>query len=117
MIRFKQSELEALAECTGTGAMEWLAGAEDSVSYLKANTESDELVIYASARSVLIHGVLAPTFKVTPPDRQDLLHGSFPMVDDCWTIQRVWGGGQGHRMHLEPPLSHRAANHLKTARS
>ena len=61
MIRFKQSELEALSECPSTGATEWLAGAEDSVSYLKSNTESDELVIYASAKSVLIHGVLAPT--------------------------------------------------------
>jgi hypothetical protein len=105
MRRFKKSELEALTECPDQGAVEWLAGAEDSVSYLKVNAENDELVIYASAQSVLVHGVLAPTSKVTPPDGHDLQHGSFPMADDCWAIQRVWGGGQGHRMYLEPPLS------------
>lgn len=104
MIRFKQSELEALSECPSTGSSAWLAGAEDSVSYLKANAESDETVIYASARSVFVHGVLAPTFKVTPPDVHNLQHGSFPMDDACWTIQRAWGGGEGHRMYLEPPL-------------
>lgn len=75
------------------------------MSYLKANSESDDLVIYASAKSVLVHGVLAPTSKVTPPDGYDLQHGLFPSVDDCWAIQRVWGGGQGHRIYLEPPLS------------
>lgn len=105
MRRFKKSELEALSVCPDPGAVEWLAGAEDSVSYLKTNSENDELVIFASAKSVLVHGVLALTSKVTPPDAHDLQHGSFPGVDDCWAIQRVWGGGQGHRMYLEPPLS------------
>lgn len=105
MRRVKQSEVKALSECPTTGATEWLVGAEDSVSYLKANAENDEMVIYASGKSVLVHGVLAPTAKVTPPDGKDLQHGSFPTPDDCWAIQRVWGGGQGRRMYLEPPLS------------
>lgn len=105
MRRFKKSELEALIVCPDQGAMEWLAGAEDSVSYLKANAENDELVIFASSKHFVVHGVLAPTFKVTPPDPYDLQHGSFPRVDDCWAIQSVWGGGQEHRMYLEPPLS------------
>jgi len=105
MRRFKKSELEALTECPNLGVAEWLAGAEDSVSYLKVNAENDELVIYASAKSVLIHGVLAPTSKVSPPDGHDLQYGSIPFADDCWAIQRAWGGGQGHRMYLEPPLS------------
>lgn len=105
MSRFKQSELEALSECPNTGATEWLVGAEDSVSYLKANAENDETVIYASGKSALVHGVLALTSKITPPDGHDLQHNSIPMLDNCWTIQRVWGGGQGHRMYLEPPLS------------
>jgi hypothetical protein len=104
MTRFKQSELEALNKCPDESASEWLIGAEDSVTYLKVNAENDELVIYASAKSVLIHGVLAPTSKVSPPDEHDLQHGHFPATDDCWAIQRVWGGGQGHRMYLEPPL-------------
>lgn len=104
MTRFKLSELDVLNECPAEGASEWLTGAEDSVTFLKSNAENDELVIYASAKSLLIHGVLAPTSKVTPPDGQDLQHGHFPGTDDCWSIQRVWGGGQGHRMYLEPPL-------------
>ncbi len=102
---FKKAELEALAECPKKDTGEWLNSAEDSVSYLKVNAENDELVIYASAKSVLIHGVLALTSKVTPPDGHDLVHGSIPMPDNCWIIQRAWGGGQGHRMYLEPPLS------------
>ena len=55
MRRFKKSELEALTECPDEGASEWLTGAEDSVSFLKVNAENDELVIYASAKSILIH--------------------------------------------------------------
>lgn len=105
MRRFNQSELEALHDCPDDGASDWLTGAEDSVSFLKVNAENDELVIYACAKSVLIHGVLAPTPKITPPDKHDLQHGHFPGPDDSWAIQRVWGGGQGHRMYLEPPLS------------
>src|SRR5678815_695366 len=105
MKRFDISELEALAECPDQRAAEWLTGAEDSVAYLKVNADNDEPVIYASARSVLIHGVLALTSKVTPPDGNDLQHGSFPMTDDSWRIQRVWGGGEGHRMYLDPPLN------------
>lgn len=105
MRRFKKAELEAFCECPDQGAMESLNGAEDSVNYLKSNAEKDELVIYASGKSVLIHGVLALTSKVTPPDGSDLQHGSFPDLDDCWVIQRAWGGGEGHRIYLEPPLS------------
>jgi len=102
---FKKADLEALCECPDQGALEWLLGAEDSVNYLKSNAENDELVIYASGKSVLIHGVLAPMPQVTPPDGHDLQHGSFPDLDDCWVIQRAWGGGEGHRIYLEPPLS------------
>ena len=105
MNRFIKSEIEVLNECPADNAEEWLVRAEDSVSFLKVNAETDELVIYALGKSVLIHGVLALTSKVTPPDGQDLQHGDFPMPDECWTIQRAWGGGQGHRMYLEPPLS------------
>lgn len=105
MNRFKLPELESLSECPSAGSKEWLVGAEDSVSYLKANTLADEQVIYASGKSVLVHGVFALASKVTSPDGHDLQHGIFPMADDCWAIQRVWGGGEGHRMYLEPPLS------------
>ncbi len=105
MSRFKQSELEALSECPEADAMDWLDGAEDSVSYLKENSKCDELVIYACFGSVFVHGVLAPTAQVTPPDGHDLQYGRFPMPDDSWGIQHSWGGDQDCRMSLEPPLS------------
>jgi len=83
----------------------WLVNAEDSIAYLKLSAESDDIVIYASGSSVLVHGVLAPTANLTPPDGDDLQNANIPMPDDSWCIQRVWGGGMGHRMYLEAPLS------------
>ena len=79
--------------------------AADSVNYLKTNALNDEIVIYASASSVLIHGVLALETKVTPADGADLQDNNMPMPDDSWAIQKVWGGGQDHHIYLEAPLS------------
>ena len=53
----------------------------------------------------MIHGALALKSNVTPADGADLQDSDMPMPDDSWTIQRVWGGGEGHRMYLEAPLS------------
>lgn len=83
----------------------WLLDAEGAIEFLKNNATCEELVIYASAGAVLIHGVLAPTAQVTPADQTDLL-GAHVMSDDSWCIQKSWGGGQGHRIYLEPPLTH-----------
>lgn len=102
---FKISDLQALSKYPNSGIIDWLVSAEDSVSYLKNNIDSDELVIYACGRCILIHGVLALTSKVTPPNGNDLHHSVFPDVEDCWTIQTSYGGVEGHRMYLEPPLS------------
>lgn len=102
---FKIAELKVLAELPNEGSAKWLVAAEDSVSYFKTNAKSNEIVIYASASSVLVHGVLALTAKVTPPDGADLQNHNMPMPDDSWAIQKVWGGGEGHRMYLEAPLS------------
>lgn len=113
MKRLKLSELEAISECPSTGAAEWFLGAKDSVSFLKANSNNDEIIIYASGRSVLIHGVLVPTANVSPPDKNDLQYGDFPALDDSWAIQRVWGGGEGHRMYLEPPLNSSGSKSFK----
>jgi hypothetical protein len=100
---FKLTDLKALSELPGDGGDEWLTAAEDSVGYLKMNATNDEIVIYASASSVLIHGVLALTTQVTPPDGADM-QDAMLMLDDSWAIQQVWGGGKGYRMYLEPPL-------------
>lgn len=100
---FKLADLQALAEKPEKDDTAWLAGAEDAIAYLKENAGKDEIVIYASGNSVLIHGALALAKNVTPPDR-DALQNMYMMLDDCWKIQKSWGGGQGHRIYLEPPL-------------
>jgi len=102
---FKITELKALNEIPKADPASWLVSAEDSVAFLKANSANDYIVIYASGSSVLIHGVLALKEKVTPADGADLQNSNIPMPDDSWCIQRAWGGGEGHRIYLEAPLS------------
>lgn len=86
----------------------WLGAAEDSVAFLKSNATREEMVLYASGPSVLIHGVLAPTSRVSPADPDDLM-GDFIDAEASWCIERAYGGGQGHRIYLEPPLrTHRS---------
>jgi hypothetical protein len=89
----------------------WLEGAEDSVSVLKDNLKADEILLYASGPHLLIHSVL--TFKeiVEVPDHEDLDRAHI-MPDDAWCIQRSYGGGEGHRVYLEPPLSNPGCNSL-----
>ncbi len=106
MRSFKITDLQALAEKPEKDDAVWLAGAEDAIAYLRANAGNDEIVIYASGNSVLIHGALALAKNVTPPDG-DALQNMHMMLDDCWKIQKSWGGGHGHRMYLEPPLDGR----------
>lgn len=104
MRRFDGKALHSLAWAPETDSVAWLRDAEASVDFLRDSATRDELVIYASGGAVLVHGVLAPTAQVTPADHNDL-RGAYVMPDDAWCIQRAWGGGEGHRMYLEPPLS------------
>lgn len=105
MQRFDEKAFGSIARAPEAGKAEWLLRAEDSIAFLKGNAQRDEIVIYATSDAVLIHGVLAPTAQVTPADQSDLLR-AFVMPDNSWCIQRVWGGGEGHRIYLESPLSH-----------
>jgi hypothetical protein len=105
MEKFDEKAFREIARAPDAGKAEWLLRAEDSIAFLKSNAQRDEIVIYASADAALIHGVLVPTEQVTPADQADLLNASI-MPDDSWCIQRAWGGGKGHRIYLEPPLSH-----------
>lgn len=97
--------LKALAQAPAVKAENWLVGAEDSVEFLKLNAQSEEIVIYASGPAILIHGVLAPAQQVTPADQEDLMNG-FVQSDESWVIQKSYGGGEGHKIYLEPPLRH-----------
>ncbi|MEQ1741189.1 MAG: hypothetical protein ABL869_01635 [Candidatus Nitrotoga sp.] len=102
---FKLTDLKKINELPQEDSQSWLVNAESSIDFLRLNSESDEVVIYASGSNVLIHGVLAPTAKVSPPDGKDLQDSNIPMPDDSWSIQQVWRSGEGHQMYLEAPLS------------
>lgn len=102
---FKLADLLAISNSTVPDDRTWLVGAEDSINFLRQNGSNDEIVIYASTRSVLIHGVLGLTRKLTQESISELQNRNIPMPDDSWSIQRVWGGGKGHRMYLELPLA------------
>jgi hypothetical protein len=103
--RFDEEALRAVAWPNASDQADWLLDAEGAIDFLLENANRDEIVIYASAGAVLIHGVLAPTAQVTPADHDDLLR-AYVMPEDSWCIQKSWGGGEGHRIYLEPPLSH-----------
>lgn len=102
---FKFDDIRALTELPNERPTEWLLDAEGSIAFLQTNARSDEIVIYASTKCVLIHGVLALTRKLTPSAISELQRRNIPMSDDSWRIQRAWGGGKRHRMYLEDPLS------------
>lgn len=100
---FKFADLHAVSEKPQNDEVSWLLGAEDSINYLKENTKNDEIVIYASGSSILIHGALALAKNVAQADGDSLQNMRID-IDDCWKIQKSWGGGQGHKIYLEPPL-------------
>lgn len=103
MTQFKFTELHAISEKPQNDDAAWLIEAERSIKFLKENAQNDEVVIYAIGNSVLIHGALALEKNVTTADRWALQNMRMD-VESCWKIQKSWGGGQGHRIYLEPPL-------------
>ncbi|MEI7465111.1 MAG: hypothetical protein WCJ87_07190 [Burkholderiales bacterium] len=102
--RFDISRLQAISQLPNAGGAEWLVEAENSVEFLKVNAQSEEVVIYAIGPATLIHAVLAPLQQVTPADQEDLLR-CFVQIDESWVIQKSYGGGEGHRVYLQAPLS------------
>jgi hypothetical protein len=82
---------------------DWLEGATDSVSILQDNLASDEILLYASGPHLLVHSVLTPNEVIEVPDHDDL-DRAFVMTDNSWCIQKVYGGGEEHRIYLEPPM-------------
>lgn len=102
--QFNIAALKAISQMPATGEAEWLVAAEDSVAFLKESAQSVEVVIYASGPATLIHGVLAPLQQVTPADQEELMRAFVP-TEESWAIQKSFGGGEGHRVYLEAPLS------------
>lgn len=100
--RFNMATPKALAQAPVDEAANWLVGAEDSVTFLKANAKREEIVIYVSGQGVLIHGVLAPAQQVTLADYEYLMRG-FVQTHESWAIQKSYGGGERHKVWHEPP--------------
>jgi hypothetical protein len=84
---------------------EWLVSAErDGVRLLTQDEHDyDHVILYASFQSLLIVSIFGQASRLLDPDKDKLDHSSF-YVDEAWCVQKAWGGGQGHRMYLEPPL-------------
>jgi hypothetical protein len=79
-------------------------GPDQPICVARAWKLRDGLQPHASGPATLIHAVLAPLQQVTPADQEDLLR-CFVQSDESWVIQKSYGGGEGHRVYLEAPLS------------
>jgi hypothetical protein len=95
--------LKAISQVPATNPGDWLSSAESSIEFLKANVQSDRLVLFASMPCLLIHSVLGPLKNLNPPNRDDLTH-DFVMPNAAWAIEHSWGGGQPDQVYLSPPL-------------
>lgn len=82
---------------------EWLRGASEGVEFLKSNSRSDEIILYANAGYSLVSSVLVPLVNVTPPDGEALQNASVD-ANSRWMLEHVSGGGQPDRMYLAPPI-------------
>ena len=84
-------------------SQEWLINAERDGVRLLTREENDFVILYASFQALLIIAVFGQTSRLAVPDKDELYNSNFH-TDEAWCIQKAWGGGQGHRMYLEPPL-------------
>ncbi|GJH35979.1 hypothetical protein CBA19CS91_24500 [Paraburkholderia hospita] len=90
----------------------WFDKAEESVEFLKDVTKGDEILIHALGPQLLISGVLAPAFQVTPPDQADLMNGHVDW-EHTWCIQQRYGGGRPHEIYLEAPFAGRGCKSIQ----
>ena len=85
----------------------WLLGAEDSVGFLRAHIESEELVLYANTPHVYLHAVLVPLRRLRQCEAKDLA-GQRINVSDTWlfNLERGYspGGRERNRAYISPPL-------------
>lgn len=101
----KQFEaLKKLSVIPDADRASWLFSAKESIPFLKTNASSDHIAIYASMPCSWMMAALAPNANLTPIDREDLTQARIEL-DDTWVVQRSLGGGDGHRVYLEPPLA------------
>lgn len=96
-------KLRALAALPQSNPGPWLAGAEESVGFLKDHFQGEYTVLYASLNAIYIHGVLVPEGALKDVNREELAR-EFVTPDASWIIEHVSGGGEPDRVYLDPPL-------------
>jgi hypothetical protein len=82
---------------------EWLVNAERDGINLLTQEEDENVILYAGFQSLLIVSIFGVAANLADPDKDELYNSSF-YIDEAWFLQRSWGGGEGARMFLEPPL-------------
>ncbi len=102
MQRTDLKTLQTLAQPAAGHEATWRIEAETSIDFLRANAGADEIIIFATAPSVLIVGALVPTANVQG-DRVAMLEHIDLFTDARWKVQKSWSSA-GHRVYLEPPF-------------
>lgn len=97
-------DIISLARVPDEDRPKWLENAIQGVDFLKKAFKGDEIILYANGPHFYVHSVLTPNASITTADHKDLSN-SYLQIEDAWCIQRSYGGGEGHRVYLEPPLS------------
>jgi hypothetical protein len=113
-VKQQLSKFRTAAERPSSEFSRWLVDAKSSVSFLNENAQSDSVLIYASMDYAWVHGVLAPSAPMSSPNVDRLLNANFD-VEDSWCIQKSYGGEEGYKIYLEPPLSRNDLNELSGA--
>lgn len=103
MPALKADDFRAMSHNPDASDPGWVTRAEDAMRMLEQLTAQDEAVLYLSGPQAIVHGVLAPTRKLTQARVKDLQGISFPEEQDTWTISREISG-EGRTIRLEPPL-------------
>jgi len=99
---------------SGEAQNEWLQNAERDSLELLTSTDNDLTILYASFRYLWIVSVLTSASNLRSPNKDELYNARID-AEEAWCIQRGWGGGEGHRMYLEPPLDFQAGHPLNDA--
>ncbi len=98
-------QLIGLTRAANADVKEWLVGARQGVQFLEETCRTrDEIVLFALGPHCLVQSVLVPHTSVNPPDHEDLSEACI-RSSDTWCIQQTYNDTDGHRIHLEPPLS------------
>ena len=109
------NKLSALSKMpSDSSRLTWLTSAKEDAERLLTEEEDDHIILYASFRNLWVVGVFAPAENLAHPNKDDLYNARI-QSDDAWCIQRAWGGGQDHRIYLEPPLDFAEGHPLRGA--